>query len=87
MATVAKARKKVVQRLRRDNRPPLGGAAFAAKVVAHWRENPGALGPLEGLDVFRKDWLDALVSGGPTPPTSAVALMVNLIGAVDELSV
>jgi asparagine synthase (glutamine-hydrolysing) len=86
MATVTKARKKVVQRLRRDSRPPLGGAAFAAKVVAHWRDDPGTLEPLNRLDVFAKDWLDGLVSGAHTPPTSAVALMVNLIGAVEDLS-
>jgi asparagine synthase (glutamine-hydrolysing) len=86
MATMTKARKKVVQRLRRDNRPPLGGAAFAAKVVEHWRDDPATLEPLDRLEVFAKDWLDGLVSGAHTPPTSAVALMVNLIGAVDDLS-
>ena len=85
-ATFTKARKKVVQRLRHDNRPPLGGAAFAAKVIAHWRDDPSTLEPLSRLDVFGKDWLDGLVSGAHTPPTSAVALMVNLIGAVEDLS-
>jgi asparagine synthase (glutamine-hydrolysing) len=85
-ATLGKARRKVVQRLRGETRPPAGGEILAAKVVEHWRDDPGALGPLEGLGVFSQAWLDALVSGADTPPTSAVALMVNLVGAVDELS-
>ena len=45
-ATVGKARSKVLQRLRRETRPPAGGEILADKVVAHWRDDPGALEPL-----------------------------------------
>jgi len=83
--TLHKARRKVGQRLRGQNRPPAGGEILAAKVVAHWRENPALLEPLEGLDVFQKSWLEALLRGQDGPPSSAVALMVNLAGAVDQL--
>jgi len=80
--TLHKARRKVVQRLRGQTRPPAGGEILAAKVVAHWRENPALLEPLEGLDVFQKGWLGALLAGDDAPPSSAVALMVNLTGAL-----
>ena len=72
----------MAQRLRGQNRPPAGGEILAAKVVAHWRENPALLEPLERLDVFQKSWLEALVRGQDGPPSSAVALMVNLTGAL-----
>jgi asparagine synthase (glutamine-hydrolysing) len=81
--TLHKARRKVAQRLRGQNRPPAGGEIRAAKVVAHWRENPTLLAPLEGLEVFQEAWLEALVRGEDGPPSSAVALMVNLLGALD----
>ena len=55
-----------------------------ARSSAHWRDNPAALEPLEGLAIFRKGWLDAVVTGEQTPPSSAVALVVNLIGAIDR---
>ena len=83
-ATLHKARRKVVQRLRGQTRPPAGGEIVAGKVVAHWRDNPATLEPLEGLAIFRKGWLDAVVTGEQTPPSSAVALVVNLIGAIDR---
>lgn len=82
-ATLQKARSKVLQRLRGETRPPAGGEILASKVVAHWRENPGALAPLEHLGIFRKEWLDALVTGESTPPSSTVALAVNLVAALD----
>jgi len=85
-ATLDKARRKVAQRLRGQNRPPAGGEVLAAKVVAHWRENPAALEPLGDLEVFRQEWLEALVGGVDTPPSSAVALMVNLLGALEGRS-
>jgi asparagine synthase (glutamine-hydrolysing) len=83
-ATVEKGRKKVIQRLRHESRPPAGGEILADKVVAYWRDNPGALEPLRSLDVFGQDRLESLVAGGSTPSSSAVALLVNLLGAMDE---
>lgn len=81
--TLQKGRRKVVQRLRRQTRPPAGGEILAAKVVAHWRESPALLEPLEGLDVFQRGWLEELVRGDEAPASSAVALMVNLLGALE----
>jgi len=81
-ATLDKARRKVQQRVRGEARPPAGGEVLAAKVVEHWRADPTALEALGGLHVFRAGWLEALVTDGATPaPSSAVALMVNLIAA------
>jgi asparagine synthase (glutamine-hydrolysing) len=80
-ATAHKARRKIAQRARRQLRPPAGGEVLAAKVVSHWRQSPTALDSLRDLDVFREEWLDDLVKGQHQPPTSAVALVVNLVGA------
>jgi asparagine synthase (glutamine-hydrolysing) len=84
VATLEKARSKVLQRLRRETRPPAGGEILADKVVAHWRENPGALESLHALDVFDSAWLESLLAGDDTPPSSAVALIVNLVAATDD---
>jgi asparagine synthase (glutamine-hydrolysing) len=83
-STLQKARRKIQQRLRRETRPPAGGEVLASKVLAHWRDNPATLEPLGTLGVFRPDWLEALVKGEATPPSSAVALVVNLMAAVDR---
>jgi asparagine synthase (glutamine-hydrolysing) len=80
-ATMSKARRKVLQRARRQSRPPAGGEILAGKVVEYWRENPSTLGRIAALDVLRQDWLDNVVAGDQSPPASAVALLVNLIGA------
>lgn len=83
-STLQKARRKIRQRLRRETRPPAGGEVLASKVLSHWRDNPATLEPLGTLGVFRPAWLEALVKGEETPPSSAVALVVNLMGAVDR---
>ena len=82
-ATVAKARGKVLQRLRGETRPPAGGEVLAAKVVEHWRAEPSVLEPLHGLGVFADPWLDSVTAReAPLPPSSAVALAVNLVAAL-----
>lgn len=80
-ATAGRARRKVQQRLRGETRPPAGGEVLAAKVLQYWRANPEDLESLDSLHVFSSGWLEALADDGETPPTSAVALMVNLIAA------
>ena len=85
-ATFHKTRRKIVQRVRGRSRPPAGGELLAAKVIEHWRTDPATLESLDDLGVFQTGWLEALsVSRQPSPPTSAVALMVNLIAASTEL--
>ena len=83
-ATGRKAARKVGQRLRGENRPPAGGELLAAKVVEHWRSDPSVLAPLGRVEVFRQGWLESLLAGEHQPPTSAVALMVNLLAASDR---
>ena len=82
-ATLAKARGKVLQRLRGETRPPAGGEVLAAKVVEHWRAEPSVLEPLHGLGVFADPWLDSVTArDAPLPPSSGVALAVNLVAAL-----
>ena len=83
-STLQKARRKVQQRLRRETRPPAGGEVLAAKVLEHWRANPATLEPLGTLGVFSAAWLEGLVKGEESPPSSAVALVVNLMGALER---
>ncbi|GAA3203847.1 hypothetical protein [Microbacterium terregens] len=77
--TGRRAARKALQRLRRGNRPPAGGSIMAAKVVAHWRENPGLLDPVNGLDFVRADWVEAVLAGRVEPRPSSVAFVTNLI--------
>jgi len=83
-ATLRKARHKVVQRVRRENRPPAGGELLAAKVVEHWRAEPAVLEPVLDLDLVHPDWIGRVLEGDSVPPTSAVALLVTLSAALDD---
>ena len=83
-ATFQKASRKVLQRLQGQTRPPAGGEVLAAKVLDHWRDSPATLEPLGNLGVFRPSWVEALVKGEATPPSSGVALVVNLMAAVER---
>ncbi len=83
-ATFQKASRKVLQRLQGQTRPPAGGEVLAAKVLDHWRDDPAILEPLGKLGVFAPSWLEALVKGEATPPSSGVALVVNLMGALER---
>lgn len=73
--------KKVVQRLRRGNRPPAGGTTLASRVVDHWRENPGVLERAPLKDFIRSEWLSDVVEGRIQPRPSSVALIANLVTA------
>lgn len=77
-----KARRKVVQRVRGENRPPAGAEILAARLLSHWQADPSVLAPLDRLGVLDPGWLDGLATGRVTPPPSAVALVVNLMGAL-----
>jgi asparagine synthase (glutamine-hydrolysing) len=84
-STARKAARKAAQRARRANRPPAGGEILAAKVVEHWRANPGALDPARAIGVFREPWLDDVLSGAVDPSPSTVALITNLQVAAESL--
>ena len=83
-ATGSKLQRKAVQRLRHRNRPPAGGDLLAAKVVAHWRQDPAELRPVESLGVVRSAWLDQLVAGEVQAPAATVAFLVNLAAAFSD---
>jgi asparagine synthase (glutamine-hydrolysing) len=72
---------KAGQRLRGARRPPAGGPVLAQAVVEGWREDPGPLHELAGLDVVRSDWIEAVVSGDREVPVSTVAFVTNLVVA------
>ena len=66
-----------------ETRPPAGGEVLAAKVVEHWRAEPSVLEPLHGLGIFADPWLDSVTArDAPLPPSSVVALAVNLVAAL-----
>jgi asparagine synthase (glutamine-hydrolysing) len=81
MGTGRRLAKKLAQRVRHGNRPPLGGAVLAGKVVEHWREHAELLSATE-LSVFvRPSWIDAVINGRVEPRPSSVAFLTNLIVA------
>lgn len=73
--------RKLAQRLRRANRPPVGAGMLASKVANHWRENPQVL--TDGLKgkFLREEWISELLAGKLEPRASSVALLTNLIVA------
>ncbi|AXH96408.1 asparagine synthetase B family protein [Ornithinimicrobium avium] len=76
--------RKARQRLTGSPRPPVGGAVLAAKVVEHWWAHPDALAPARRCGFVREEWLDRLVSRELEAAPSTVALLVNLVTALDD---
>ncbi|PWC05164.1 hypothetical protein [Agromyces badenianii] len=81
VGTGRRAAKKVVQRLRRGNRPPAGGAVLADKVVEHWRSHPALVSDAPIFDFVRRDWVDSMLGGDSQPRPSSVGFLTNLIVA------
>jgi len=82
-ATARSFMKKAVQRLRRGNRPPAGGELLAAKVLEHWRANPGVVAGLFDLGFIEKNALAEALAGDRELRPSSVALLTNLTVATD----
>jgi asparagine synthase (glutamine-hydrolysing) len=78
-ATLRKIGRKARQRLYRTHRPPAGGEILAAKVIQHWRQKPDSFDCLEGLGIFRSDWLKKVLTGSVEPEPATVAMLVNLL--------
>lgn len=74
--------RKGLQRIRKGNRPPAGGAVLAAKVVEHWLAHPEILRPLTQLELIRDEWLDDVLAGRIRPRPSSVAFLTNLLVAM-----
>ncbi|NGN93036.1 hypothetical protein G5C66_09850 [Nocardioides sp. KC13] len=83
--TVAKAGRKLGQRVRHRSRPPVGGEILADAVVRHWRTYPDALLALAGGQVVEPSWIDDVVAGRHQPGPSTVAFMLNLSLATDAV--
>ncbi len=76
---------KVQQRLRRTHKPPAGGETLASKVVEHWRGHPESLAGLTESEIVRPDWVDQVLDGTLDPEPSAIAFVLNLTTASDDL--
>jgi len=81
MRTGTRWARKAMQRVQRGNRPPAGGTVLAAKVVEHWRDEPGLLEPLATLEFLEQDWIDGVLTGRVEPRPSSVAFLTNLVVA------
>ncbi|WP_153503477.1 asparagine synthase-related protein [Cumulibacter manganitolerans] len=75
--------RKALQRVRHGNRPPAGGDVMAAKVVQHWRDRPEIVDPLRSVDLIDPGWLDRVLGRSVEPRPSSVALLTNLIVALE----
>lgn len=83
--TVAKAGRKLGQRVRRRGRPPAGGEILADAVLRNWRAHPDSLTGLADSDVVEPRWLDDVVAGRHEPGPSTVAFLLNLSLATDAV--
>ena len=72
---------KAAQRVHHGNRPPVGGALLAGKVVEHWRQHPELLSAAELSPFVRPGWIDGVIDGRVEPRPSSVAFLTNLIVA------
>ena len=77
--------RKAVQRALRRNRPPAGGQDLADKVVQHWRQHPELLGRVGALPLLSEGWVEGVLAGSVAPRPSSVALLSNLIVALEHL--
>ncbi|WP_166874812.1 hypothetical protein [Salinibacterium sp. ZJ450] len=85
MTTGRRLAGKVLQRVRRGNRPPAGGSVLAGKVVEHWREHSDVVSSAPLAAFIRADWIDGVIDGRIEPRPSSVAFMTNLIVASGAL--
>ncbi|MET0716203.1 MAG: hypothetical protein ABWY23_08295 [Mycetocola sp.] len=81
MATGRRLSGKVVQRVRRRNRPPAGGTILARKVVEHWRMHPELLSSADLTTFIRPEWIDGMLAGTVNPRPSSVAFLTNIVVA------
>lgn len=79
LALARKGGRKLAQRVRQGNRPPAGGTVVAAKVVQHWRAEPGVLNPLRESNIVDSRWVDKALGAELEPRPSSVAFVTNLL--------
>lgn len=84
-STVARARRKIGQRLQHTARPPVGGEVLAAAVLRHWQANPDTVQGLAEGDIIEPAWLDGVLAGRHLPRPSSVAFLLNLSVATGTL--
>ncbi|MFD4327815.1 hypothetical protein ACFWQC_24505 [Nocardioides sp. NPDC058538] len=75
---VAKAGRKVGQRVRGRGRPPVGGEILADAVVTYWRAHPETVAGLAESEIVEPSWLDDVLAGRHHPGPGTVAFLLNL---------
>lgn len=83
--TVGKVRRKVVQRMIRAPRPPVGGAALSQLVVDEFRAQPGLIEGLLPLGILNGSWLDRVMDGRESAAPSATGLLLSLVAVTESL--
>lgn len=76
--TVAKAGRKLGQRVRRRGRPPVGGESLADALTTYWRAYPETLAGLSESDIIEPRWLDDVLAGRRRAEPGTVAFVLNL---------
>ncbi|GAA1822130.1 hypothetical protein ACFFOM_17170 [Microlunatus capsulatus] len=71
--------RKAVQKLRRAQRPPVGGEVLAARVLTHWRQNPQLLDESRKTGFLDERWVDDLVTKDVAATPSTVAFLTSLV--------
>jgi asparagine synthase (glutamine-hydrolysing) len=83
--TVAKAGRKLGQRVRRRGRPPVGGEILTRAVTTYWRAHPETVAGLAASEILEPRWLDDVLTGRHEPGPSTVAFLLNLSLAADAM--
>lgn len=84
--TMAKAGRKLGQRVRGRGRPPVGGEILADAVVTYWRAHPETVAGLAEGGVVEPGWLDDVLAGRRDPGPGTVAFLLNLAVASGTVS-
>lgn len=79
---VRKGMRKVVQRVTGARRPALGGVVVTGKLAEHLRRHPELLDPVQELGFFDQRWLADVSRGDVRPSPGSMALLVNVLAAV-----
>jgi asparagine synthase (glutamine-hydrolysing) len=78
--------RKVKQRVGRREKAPASATDLAPGVVRAWGATPDALAPFARLDVFDQRVIEEFSSGSRTSTSGTVALLVNVLSAVEFAS-
>jgi asparagine synthase (glutamine-hydrolysing) len=77
---------KVKQRISRDGVSSTVPLTLTRGLVAHWRANPELLEPVAATNLFRRQWLEALLAGEQSPAPATAAFIALLEAATSSQS-